>query len=115
MNTPNIFSGDIHLRFSCDDGMTICCSQRIAAKVNTALLQNGIKCIDTAVEIPGTRNIHDFLTLTVESENISELFNIITSLLDSIGISHTKDNHTIGDDGEENIQISLNNYSVFDK
>lgn len=115
MNTPNVFSGDIQLSFSSDDGMTICCSRRIAAKVNAALLHNGIKCTETAVEIPGTKNIHDFLSLTVESKNISELLNILTSLLDSIGIFYTVEHHTVDDDGEENIQISLNNYSVFDK
>jgi hypothetical protein len=118
MSFSDVVSGDIQLHYSTDEGIHICCSRKIALKLNEVLLGHDLKCSDATIAILGKPNMHDVIELTVvECSNIKEVLDIITSFLSSAGIIYSTDYHTIDDDddGDESIQLTLNNYSVFDR
>ena len=115
MNISDVPTGEVKLLYSIDEGMRICCSRKLLGNLQAYLNESGFGYTNVAVEVPGTVNICDFVEISVNGSNMKELLQTVKTFLNTAGITFTIDHHTIDEDGDENIILSLTNYSVFDR
>ena len=113
MTDVPILSAEIKIVNDASFGMHFECSEKYASRISDHLRAENFRCGEPSIEIQGTRNIHNYVKVTVQEKDFVRVQETIRAFCKYKGAELSEE--TLAYAGEETVTLYLLNMSVFDK